>query len=122
MCKDDTQTHHPLSSSFIPSSTFRLFFVTHCSVLAARVCDLVPAGTCSVNERRLTDSKVEGCNPDNSASRVDGTIALPSDWTDKVKTFMKRMLMMGLHSSVFELVNPSPVEGFEDVKEEERRH
>lgn len=63
-----------------------------------QVCDLLPAGTCSVNECRLTDSEVEGCNPDNSASRVDRTIVLSLDWTDKVKTFMKRMLIMGLQS------------------------
>lgn len=79
-----------------------------------QVCDLLPAGTCSVNECRLTDSEVEGCNPDNSAFRVDRTIVLSLDWTDKVKTFMNRIVMMGPHSSVFELVKPTPLKGFHE--------
>lgn len=43
------------------------------------VSDLAPAGTCSVDERWLTDGEVEGCDPDNSASGIDGTILLSLD-------------------------------------------
>lgn len=48
--------------------------------------DYVTAGTCSVNECGLTDREVEGWDPDNSASGIDGTVVLYLDWTDKVKT------------------------------------
>lgn len=48
-----------------------LFHSTLCFGCMAQVCDLLPGGTCSVNECKPTDREVEGCNPDNSASRVD---------------------------------------------------
>lgn len=87
-------------SSFSPSHAF--YF--GCMI---GVCDLVPAETCSVNECGLTDGGSWRLR-DNSAAGIDGTSGLPLDRADKVKTMVRRrILMIGPHNPLFQLVNPA---------------
>lgn len=57
----------------------RLPSLSHTFYFGCMIADLVPAG----NECVLSDGEVEGCDLDNSASGIDGTVVLSLDWTVK---------------------------------------